>query len=187
MPRLFIAIPVSDAVRTAMDFVWFPNSNSLRQTPLSELHLTLHFLGDVSESGCTELRIALRQIQGCAFILIMGQAGFFGGRSRPEILWAGVERNTQLLSLHSTIANCLRTLSLPVEAREYCPHLTLARMKTPDAKAAHDFVEANSTLHCTMEVEQFCLYSSNPNSTAGRYQIIESYPLRRDSNSIPCS
>lgn len=157
-----------------------PVGTSVRRIPLSEIHLTLHFLGDVSDSACDELRKALRRIEGKAFRLVLGNAGLFGGHSRPEILWAGVERHAQLLTLHSQIANCLRTLSLRIESREYSPHLTLARMKTPDPTAAKEFVKTNSKLHCVMPVEQFCLYSSNPNNSAERYQIIESFSLCRD-------
>jgi 2'-5' RNA ligase len=177
MVRLFIAIPLDAPTRSMFESVVLPSDNALRKTRSDELHVTLHFLGEVQNSLLAPLEHALRSIQCAPFVLDFKGAGSFGGRGRAEILWVGIEIHPQLKFLHSSIADCLRSLLLPKEDRSYSPHLTVARMKEPSSKATAEFTLANANLHCAMRVSEFCLYSSLQQSRGCRYQVLESFPL----------
>lgn len=177
MPRVFLAIPLDDITRSAMSSLSIPERDALRRVRADELHVTLHFLGEVPDSRLQDLRSSLRQLRAASFTLRFCGAGRFGSNNRSEILWAGVVQNPLLVELHTLIGHCLQTLNMAVEDRPYSPHLTIARMKTRSPEIAEQFIRMNSTFQRTMPVDQFCLFRSCPNTSGCRYQIIESFPL----------
>ncbi len=177
MPRVFLAIPLDDATRSAIESVTIPTDCPLRQIRPDELHVTLHFLGEVTDKKLTDLRALLRQLHAGHFTLSLRSAGFFGGNGRPEILWVGAEQHPTLIELHSVLAACLRSLDIAVEDRPYSPHLTIARLKSPSSGTAQTFVRTNQHFETAMPVHEFVLFSSSPNTGGCRYQIIESFPL----------
>jgi 2'-5' RNA ligase len=92
----------------------------------ARLHLTLHFLGAVPEPRLQALRAALTPpARGLApFDLRFDRVEHWphglvvlGLREAPE----------PLLALHAGLADALRALQLPLEARTFRPHVTLAR------------------------------------------------------------
>ena len=59
MPRYFIALPLPDEARDRLVAVQPPAVSGMRILAREELHLTLHFLGNVAESNIGTLRTAL--------------------------------------------------------------------------------------------------------------------------------
>lgn len=177
MPRVFLAILLDDATRSAIESVTIPADRPLRQIRPDELHVTLHFLGEVNERMLADLRTSLRLLQVRQFRLSLRSAGFFGGNGRPEILWVGVDQHPTLIELHSTLVAFLRSLDIAVEDRPYSPHLTVARLKSPSSGTAQTFVRSNAQFEAAMPVHEFVLFSSSPNMGGCRYQVIESFPL----------
>src|SRR5690606_37121122 len=55
-----------------------------------------------------------------------------GAFPRPEearVLWMGVQENQEFLSLQAELGESLAAAGFPQDAREYHPHLTLARFR----------------------------------------------------------
>lgn len=136
--RLFIALWPSPALRDALA-AWRdqqPWPAPARPTPAQQLHLTLHFLGPVPRERCSALRTALRQ-PFAPFTLLLGRPALWPGGT---VVLEPLQLPPQLAQLHTTLAQVLRELALPVEARAYRPHLTLARhaaqARLPDAGPA---------------------------------------------------
>jgi RNA 2',3'-cyclic 3'-phosphodiesterase len=123
--RLFLALWPSDATRAALlahaqAWAW---PAAARRTRPERLHLTVHFLGAVD----AKLLPALRQE------LDVGWAGCELLLDRPQV-WPGgiavLEAGMvppALAALHAGLAARLQAIGLPVEARRYRPHVTLAR------------------------------------------------------------
>ncbi|WP_298831462.1 RNA 2',3'-cyclic phosphodiesterase [uncultured Piscinibacter sp.] len=123
--RLFIALWPDDEVRrqlAAAQAAWGWRSRAVRVPP-ERLHLTLHFLGEVSEPVAEALRERLPP-SGLACELCL---------DRPS-LWphgiAVLEAGTvppALAELHGELALRLQALGLRTEGRAFRPHVTLAR------------------------------------------------------------
>lgn len=96
---------------------------SARRTHPQRLHLTLHFLGEVATGRLQALKEGLDlEWEGCDLRLDQAQV-WPGGIA---VLEAGTVPPA-LQRLHAVLAERLRALGLPVEARRYRPHATLAR------------------------------------------------------------
>jgi 2'-5' RNA ligase len=123
--RLFLALWPSPGVRGALrewrDGWQWPRG----ATPVhpERLHMTLHFLGAVANERLPELVEGLR-VPFSPFELRFGH----------PVLWphgvAVLEPDTapkRLLQLQEGLGGALQRLALPVEARPFRPHVTLAR------------------------------------------------------------
>jgi len=123
--RLFVALWPGPALRAALA-AWRDRQAwpaGARPTPAPQLHLTLHFLGQVPREQVHMLAAALRQ-PFAPFTLHLG---------RPVLWPAGIavleplQPPPRLAQLHATLAHALHEAGLRTEARVYRPHLTLAR------------------------------------------------------------
>ena len=92
-----------------------------------QLHLTLHFLGDIARERLPQLVQGLG-VGFAPFKLGLGHAELWHSNIavlapdvRPELAAPPV------LALHGALGEALTRLGLPIEARPYRPHVTLAR------------------------------------------------------------
>ena len=203
MPRLFVALPVSDEVRRRAEALLIPEDPSIRKTPPGEFHITLHFLGETDQSVFERVRDELSLVQSPSFPfpfqLTFDGVGRFpplaiGASSRrensarvessPRVLWIGVCASEALRSLHQNIGNVLSSLGIRTEERPYHPHLTVARIK-PGAgvlsasRAAEMFETDNTGFRANQTVDRFVLYSVARDTSSGtRYVVEREYPLK---------
>jgi RNA 2',3'-cyclic 3'-phosphodiesterase len=108
----------------------------LRWTGPPDWHLTLAFLGEVTESVLAGLSVRLERAAGRhpAQPLAIRGAGAFPRAGRATVLWAGVEADTgALAALAASVAAGARRAGAPPpdEGRRYRPHITLARCREP--------------------------------------------------------
>ena len=164
--RLFLGLFPDSVVRrdlaTWRDAGKWPRS----ATPVrsGRLHLTLHFIGDVPRE----------RVPGLAEALCVPFEGFQMQFGRA-ILWphglAVLEPNDvpdALKQLHAALAGVLRTLGLPLDARPYKAHVTLARRA------------AGAVLACdgpsiAWPIDRYALMESTLGSDGG-YTVVREYP-----------
>lgn len=100
--------------------------------PAERLHLTLHFIGPVPLARLPEISQGL-SVPCAPFGLEVGQAQVW-----PRGLAVVCPRAVPaaLADLHQRLAGALQRLALPVEARPWRPHVTLARQASGAAPPA---------------------------------------------------
>ncbi|MCG8650283.1 MAG: RNA 2',3'-cyclic phosphodiesterase, partial [Pirellulales bacterium] len=131
MPRLFSAleIPFEVGERLAglrgglMGARWVDPEN---------YHITLRFAGDIDDPTAHELHSALASISMPSFSLMLDGLGSFGNR-KPRSVWAGIAPSDPLLTLQRANERAAQKIGLPPEARNFHPHVTLARMRNGKA------------------------------------------------------
>lgn len=102
-----------------------------RWQSLGNLHLTLHFLGEVEEalipSICEDMDIVSAIIQ--PFTLRIGGFGAFPHAESPRVLWLGLRGQIQTLKqLHLLLGKRFDLHEgLSYDHKPYRPHITLAR------------------------------------------------------------
>lgn len=127
--RLFLALWPAAATRRALvgerdRWSWPAHA---RPTAEADLHLTLHFIGSVPGEGVSTLVPALA-VTAPRFTLRPGQHRQWGEHVavlEPAATPPG------LALLHERLAQALRAQGLPVQARVFRPHVTLARTRGP--------------------------------------------------------
>lgn len=166
--RLFLAlwpdIKVQQAIQDWRDDSTWPSSASL--VPRESLHLTLHFLGNVPDVRLPELAQELN-VPFQAFDLSFSQFNMW-----PHGIVV-LEPHTipeNLLQLHVTLASALQRLELPIEARQYHPHITLARHSAGATNKQRTIVQ--------WHVQGYALVRSQLGSTLkshSRYDVIQHF------------
>jgi len=138
--RAFIAISIPPSVQNKVEKI----QDRLKQfkTPVrwvkpSNLHLTLKFLGNISEEQLEETKKCLSfSSQGIdSFTLRATEIGVFPNKSFPKVLWLGFyEPSGTLQKLVENIENHLKQIGFKPENRKYAPHLTIGRIKPRKGK-----------------------------------------------------
>jgi 2'-5' RNA ligase len=137
--RLFVDLAPPAAVLDDLDAACAPlrpGRGDLRWTSRALWHITLAFLGEVSEDGLTRLLPRLARAAGRhrAFGLSLAGAGAFPSPARANVLWIGVSGDRKGLGelAMSVGAGARRAGAPPPDARHrYRPHVTLARCRMP--------------------------------------------------------
>lgn len=95
------------------------------------LHLTIRFLGELTEEQATQVRAAMDEVAAAAapFQLRLSGLGSAPKLRAPRVLWADLADCPDLTALEQGLSGRLAELGFRAEDRPYRPHLTLARVK----------------------------------------------------------
>src|SRR5262245_8028220 len=148
--RAFLAIPLAPAVVDGIQKVQqalqqkLP-SDFVRWVRPDQLHLTLRFFGNVATEDLAGIEAATKQ--ACVgigqFQLSTEGAGFFPNRRAPRIVWVGITGEVKPLKmLYEAIQEHTQRWGQPPELREFQPHLTIGRIKHPNAKACESLAQS---------------------------------------------
>jgi 2'-5' RNA ligase len=145
--RLFVAAEPSEQVRASaaasvarlrdrLDSAGA--GGGLRWVPANHLHLTVWFMGEVSEARAGAVLDAIRPaLDVPAFDLHLAGFGVFPPSGPPRVLWMGVTGGLEeLAAAHDQVGARLAPWGFPPEARAYSAHLTVARIKEAPKGAA---------------------------------------------------
>lgn len=176
MPRLFVAADLpSNSVAELLHIQPVP-AHGVRPTQQSQMHLTLHFLGD---ADVDHARMALNSVAIPAFSLTFEGVGQFTTVDGGSILWAGVRKSDQLLRLHVAVGEALAVIGYQPETRPYSPHITLARCARRRANGiVENFMAQQKDFHLRDQpITTFGLYSSTVAGQVRTYCCEQSFPL----------
>lgn len=194
--RAFIAIELPDELRQALDAVTHKLQEqcvlaggetarkAVRWVPANNIHLTLKFLGEVSDAN---VQILARKMQAATarhapFAIKIAGLGAFPNVRRPRVIWVGSEAPPNLASLQRAIEAETLSLGYPVEERPFSAHLTLGRISqsaTPaEASAlAHALTEVQvGSLGCLL-VDKVHLFQSDLRPSGAIYTSLYTIPL----------
>lgn len=139
MVRAFVAVPVEDPVvrrRLLGARSLLPELRGLRFTPEHQLHFTLKFLGEIDEDRVEPAsRATAAAVRGIApFRLALEGLGAFPARGPSRVLWAGCGAGDEQLSrLAAAVEAAFGAEGFARDERPFSPHLTLARVRNPEA------------------------------------------------------
>jgi 2'-5' RNA ligase len=133
--RSFIAIDLPDTLNASLERASIQLQELLkglpvRWVPVKNIHLTLKFLGDVSENNIPMIESIIRgeAAQHRIFEISVGGFGVFPNAARPRVLWTGVEAPDELFNLQRRLDVESARLGYAPDQREFSPHLTFGRI-----------------------------------------------------------
>jgi RNA 2',3'-cyclic 3'-phosphodiesterase len=137
--RLFVALAPPPQAVADLDQACVPFRGrrlDLRWTSTDAWHVTLAFLGEVTETSLERLipRLERGARRHESFRMSFCGAGAFPSVSRANVLWSGVSGDRRALAeLAQTVAAAARRAGAapPDDGRRFRPHLTLARCRAP--------------------------------------------------------
>ncbi len=138
--RCFIALEFPDDIKEKIYRSIKPEVRSkpeLKWVSQENLHLTLKFLGEISEHKAREVAEELeKNFRGAKKIRVkLGKVGSFTDRGYIRVLWIGVEEGeNEIKGLAEIVEKSMKKLGFPREKREFVPHLTIARTRKRSSK-----------------------------------------------------
>ena len=117
--RLFFALWPDDALRERLHRAseTIPVERPARRVPRLNLHLTLHFIGNVYLDQMACLQQQAQRVDGNTFDLSIDCQGYF---SKPRVAWLGCrETPTAMLDLQQRLGQQLQLCEYQPEARRY--------------------------------------------------------------------
>lgn len=136
--RLFVALAIPQEAVAYINRVQKELKREIRADrwqPLHNLHLTLHFLGEVDERLLPAIQQDMEIVSAIipSFPLQLGRLGVFPHEMSPRILWMGLTGNLKALEqLHLLLGKRFQLHpELPFDKRAYRPHVTMARGPKP--------------------------------------------------------
>jgi 2'-5' RNA ligase len=184
--RTFCAIELSDRVREQLaDHVKrlreaVPDASASWSRP-ENVHLTLKFFGNVPTPDLTRISDAAARAaqQFSPFQIRIGGTGVFPRRSRPQVLWVGVEDSSGRLSdLQQQLEGEFALEGFAKEDRGYRPHLTIARLRRPeDARQLAEAHIQQKFSFVEVPVNEFVLFRSELSPKGSRYTPISNHRL----------
>jgi 2'-5' RNA ligase len=145
MPRIFLALNFSVAVTRRIADEIEPRKPPFAEAgfkvawvPAANLHLTLRFIGSISDELVEGVVGATRKVAArhAPFEARAAGVGAFPSLERPSVLWIGVTAPPALASLQKDVEAAMIELGFPGEERAYHPHVTAARIKDGRGSAA---------------------------------------------------
>ncbi|MEL6582844.1 MAG: RNA 2',3'-cyclic phosphodiesterase [Pseudomonadota bacterium] len=134
--RSFIALelphPLSEGLSALSDTL----PKGLRVVPDDDLHLTLAFLGDASESALQDIADDLDTLTSDPIALGVTGIGTFGSGDMVRSVNAIVQPTDALSALQTKVIRIARNAGLGLPRRKFLPHITLARRTERPPEAA---------------------------------------------------
>ncbi len=133
MLRTFIAVELPEQFKPEIERI-----ESVLDTPgiklvqPAQVHITLKFLGDISEDNVEPIASALSQINCKPFEARIKGVGIFPKPAYIRVIWLGAEGNFE--ELHSEVERVLSAFKFEKDDK-FSPHATLARVKQLREKA----------------------------------------------------
>ena len=91
--RIFIALDIPPEVRARMN-EYMERARTLapeaRWARVEGLHVTLKFVGEVSDARVQEMKTALASVKAAPFAVRFESVGFFPNAKAARVFWAGV-------------------------------------------------------------------------------------------------
>lgn len=133
--RCFVAIPLDRHTKAQLSRV----QTDLRATGIhagwpsaKNFHLTLKFLGDISEQALPDMKSILSEAvrDKACFNITFNRLGVFPNSHRPKIIWVGPDKpNPELITLQQDIDSKLNAGFHFAKEKNFAPHITLSRVR----------------------------------------------------------
>ncbi len=184
--RTFIAIDLDTVLKTNLAaFIdeLRPLGGDVRWIRHAGMHLTLKFLGEVAEGNVGKISGLLEETAAnhANFNLrLIGTGVFPPGKRAPRVLWIGIVENPQLLALQADVELGLESLGFEREKRDYHPHLTIGRVKTPSRieQLLSELARSGDRSFGEMNVRTLTLFQSTLRPSGAEYHALAEFKLR---------
>jgi 2'-5' RNA ligase len=191
-PRLFIAAPLPHAVTDHLGHLIDDLSSRdlpVRWTAPNGLHLTFHFIGEVTQERAELLRMSFANFSPRTgpIKLRTGRVGAFPNEKRPRVLWVGIDGQTdKLAALRDELGTMLTRQDVTVDDASFKPHLTIGRARdTVDKLFPYQLSEAMTSSSVReivgtpvdFSITEVTLFRSHLEKSGARYEELASVRL----------
>jgi len=169
--RVFFALWPDNATRKQITETFEQSNIDKKQGRIvrpDNLHITLHFIGNVNQQKLDCLHSAAQTVKAEDFNFELDYYGYF---QKPKVLWMGLKQVPRAMEiLHKKLSESLSGCDYQMEHRPYAPHVTLMRKLTKPEKL-------ENIKPISWQVNEFVLVESISIEGGVRYEVRERYKL----------
>lgn len=164
MKKLFVAIEIPKELKEKIDIELIEPLGEVKKVPKENLHITLAYIGEVSEQNEKVIVEKLKKIEFSKFPILLGGTGSFD----EKVIWL----SAQAIELFTLAENISRELHID---NEFAGHLIIAK-----AKEGRDITEnfkkiRGKKINQTVKVNKFVLLESKPSIEGSTYHKITEF------------
>jgi RNA 2',3'-cyclic 3'-phosphodiesterase len=179
--RVFLALNLPEEIKTEIDFLLHKlrkNVDYVKWVDASGLHITLHFLGDLTIDVINKLIKNLENLEGRykgEMEFKLGELNAFPNiyNSRIIFLETKQQSGTNVLKLHKETLDEIMKLNLEVDLRKWSPHITLGRVKSKINSQIFSQYDIKEKI--IFKISGFELMESELKPTGAEYKVIKSF------------
>lgn len=175
MHSYLLVIPLPSSVRLKLTSLCY-GLPKVRWIEEENFHLTLRYLGVLSDHSLMDIQNHLKNLFFLQFPLILKGTGHFHSKGQRGSIWLGVADNPQLSSLKKEVNHVLKGIRLPSE-EQFHPHITLGHYAHLSPQKLGDYLfNLNDYQSDSIEIKscQLVRLLQTPRRTI--YEIVEEYP-----------
>ncbi len=180
--RVFIGIYVGHKIKSILPSVKSVvncNPQLIKWIPIENIHLTLSFLGNISNKDLPHLIQSFeKNITSNNFQIRITDTGVFPSSKSPKVLWLGISEGTdELISLQSKVVISIRKFNENHHRATFNPHITIAKIRRLHRKI--DVLPFLNTVYSPIELEvnSIYLYESQLFPEGAKYTVLNTFPL----------
>jgi 2'-5' RNA ligase len=157
---------------------WIGKLPFKKWTYMDDFHITLSFLGPVTDQKINELITKLHEELKNAnhFHLTLDNLGVFGNKFQPRVWWCGVENSNELRQLQRQISVVCEEIGFNVEKRPYRPHITIAKKSIDQIDEYNEIPVQWNGCGIEFDVEYVTVYKIHPNKKPS-YEVVDNIKL----------
>lgn len=183
--RVFVTINLPEKIKKELiDFSQKWSDLPVRWTRKESLHLTLAFLGYLSDEDLVKICQAIQEIDSkhSSFPVNFTKIDY-GPKNKgvPRLIWLEGEKSEELSLLKKDLDKILiQTIGFMPENRDFTPHITLARIKKWDWQRIEpeERPEIAEDFFMDFEVQSVEVIESRLKRGGAEYTILQSYNLK---------
>ncbi len=180
--RVFISINLPEQIRKEIskEFEKLEHSGFVAGNFVNKnnIHLTLKFLGNISEELAEKIKKSLLEINLSKFEVSVGEIGFFPSEQYVRVIWVGLIAD-ELKKLKEIIDRNLLEIGINSDGREFSSHITVARVKK--IKDKDSFLKKIKELKLkkmSFPVEKISLMKSELTRDGPNYKVLGEFNLK---------
>lgn len=181
--RIFIAINLPEEVKKELSSFQeklghlFENNNVIRWTKKDNIHITLLFLGYITDQELLEVSKSIKEIvKNHKPLLVDINKVCYGPPKKmpPRMVWAQGQKSSELTSLKADFEKLISS-----ENKAFSPHITLGRIKQWEWKSIEpeERPEIDEDISLSFEADSIEIMESKLKSGGPEYTILESVKL----------
>ena len=180
--RVFIGIPIGRKITSILPSLKSSIHSSMdiiRWVPPDNIHLTLCFLGNISDQDIPNI---IQTLENCItfnnFKIKIEGTGVFPSTISPKILWTGISKGVnELILLHQYIEKLVRKYKAFNKKEKFMPHITIARIRRSQRKI--DVLSFLNIVYSPIELDinSICLYESLLLPEGAQYTVLTEFPF----------
>ena len=173
--RIFIAINLPDDIkRTLLSYEKRWRNLHIRWTNFNKMHITVEFLGEVNRNGLDAILLAAENtaVEIKPFDIRLDKIVLGPDPAQARMFWVIIYIDSYLMKFKNLMDENLKRNNFIPEAREFKPHITLARARGNQLKGKQTNIALTNLRFRAESVE---VIESQLHSGGARYKVVESF------------